>query len=397
MKAHWAVVLALTGCVSGERDRAPETSYVAAMPVARRTEEPPPVVRVIVGGDVIPHRPRLDDPERLRSALEPLAPLFARADVVVANYETATGDPSHFTPHSRGFAASAEWMAQLFQVHVDAITVANNHSCDLGVRGLERTLGAARSAGLIAAGADEDDPWVPKVLWQKDGRSLCAIAWTTFLNQSNACAHSRKLAVAPETPSGESQVAAAIRRSKKTCTATIAIAHAGIEYEGPSMRTQAMARAAAEAGAVAVLMHHPHVVSAVRAIETKDGRRVPFFASLGNLVSNQGESWTPAMAATRENRRIVYLNAWTRLGMLADLRIELGDAPKVAYGQRLIWIDNAHAEDRSNPHPRIATRLLDRAADEAILAKLSRDVRGPTAVLEDSCNLQGIDGEPSCR
>src|SRR5687768_149665 len=44
---------------------------------------PPPSkpLRVIVGGDLIPHRPSLVTPASIRGALAPLAPTFAQADV----------------------------------------------------------------------------------------------------------------------------------------------------------------------------------------------------------------------------------------------------------------------------------------------------------------------------
>lgn len=390
-----ALAVLLFGCAPPEKPSAHVETQVLAPVLPKKREAP--VVRVLVGGDVMPHRSRLEDPERLKNALSPLDPLFAKADVVVVNYETATGSPSRLDPRSLALAASAEWMAELPNAHVDAITIANNHVCDIGTRGLDRTIGAAHATGLAAIGADDVDPWAPKVLFDKDGRTLCAVAWTTFHNQDNDCARSRKVALAKEGSRGEVEVTSAIKRAKKVCTATLAILHGGAEYEPQTGRIMSMVRTAAEAGAAAVLVHHPHVVTPARSIETKDGRRVPVFPSLGNLVSNQGESWKIGLPATQRDRRLVCLNAWTRLGMIADLRITLSDVPEVRYGQRLIWTDNTHADDRKAPHPHIAARPFDRTTDAAISTTLARDTKGPTAVLEDSCNLQGIDAEPYCR
>src|SRR5688572_1787562 len=51
-------------------------------PAPPRPTEP---LRVIVAGDLIPHRPSLVAPGALVNALQPLAALFGEADSVVAN------------------------------------------------------------------------------------------------------------------------------------------------------------------------------------------------------------------------------------------------------------------------------------------------------------------------
>ena len=71
---------------------------------------------------------------------------------------------------------------------------------------------------------------------------------------------------------------------------------------------------------------NPFFVTEVLA--TPDGRRVPIFESVGNLVSNQGESWKPAYLPVRKDRHVISLNAWTRLGVLAVLRY-LGAGPAI--------------------------------------------------------------------
>jgi hypothetical protein len=102
------------------------------------------------------------------------------------------------------------------------------------------------------------------------------------------------------------------------------------------------------------------------------------------LVSNQGESWTPEYPATQKDRRIVYLNGWTRIGMIADLELSFGPRTKLAsFGDHLVWVDNEHAHDKSNPHAPIATRLLDPQRDAALIEKLARDREGPRAIFDD--------------
>ena len=158
-----------------------------------------------------------------------------------------------------------------------------------------------------------------------------------------------------------------------------------------------MAAHAAEAGADAVVIHHPHIASPVVVHTTRDGRAIPLFASVGNLVTNQGESWKPPMFPVfRENRRLVCINGWTRLGVLADLTFHFdGDAPTLDWGEHLVWIENEHVENKTVAVPRITARLLDPAADKAVIDKLSEDRRGPIALFSDSCWMEH--GEPDAR
>jgi hypothetical protein len=61
------------------------TAAIVAAPAAR-PPPPPSALRVLVGGDVLPHRPRLLPAERIAGALAPLRPLFDEADATIVNY-----------------------------------------------------------------------------------------------------------------------------------------------------------------------------------------------------------------------------------------------------------------------------------------------------------------------
>jgi poly-gamma-glutamate synthesis protein (capsule biosynthesis protein) len=270
------------------------------------------------------------------------------------------------------------------------VTVANNHACDLGEPGLSATLESAAESGLLALGADASDPWAPRVLVEEGGKRICAVAWTTLSNSDGACSKSRKLAFAALNGAGKQRINRALTRARAACDATIAIFHGGEEYAPQTTLAMDQAAHAAEAGADAVIIHHPHIASPLVVHATKDGRRVPLFASVGNLATNQGESWKPPMfPVLQENRHLVCVNGWTRLGVLADLSFSFdasrGPRAQVDWGVHLLWIDNEHAADRGLATPRIEARLLDPVADKAIVDKLSEDKRGPLALFTDPC------------
>lgn len=369
-----AALTALAASASAPVVKAP----APALPAAELT--------VLVAGDLLPHRPHLVPPEKVVTGLAPLAPLFRAADATVANFEAATGDPAH-APRLT-YVVGPEWLSAIKKSGVTAVTGANNHACDAGHVGLTETLRAAAAAELPMAGVDDRDPFRPRVVAEKEGRKVCVVAWTTIVNSETSCNKDHRLARAGFNKAGYHKVKTAVARSKRECDATIAVMHGGEEYVPQLKAMTEMGKYAAEAGADAVVIHHPHIVSPMFVHATKDARKVPVYASVGNLLSNQGESYKPPMfPVLRENRRLVCVNGWTRLGMIArlDLRFEAGEKkPALTFGYHLLWTDNEHAEDKKVEAPRIATRLLDPERDSAVIARLRDDERGPVAVFDDA-------------
>jgi len=391
------LALVAAACASPEEHRS--SSSAAPLAVVRTMDGPvfgpelaPPLdrpLRVLVGGDLLPHRPSLAAPATIRAALEPLAPLFGKADAVVANYEAATGDVDPRASRL-AYAAPPGWLEELPRSGLNAITVANNHACDLGEAGLDATLASAAKSGLLALGADASEPWAPRTIVEQNGKRICAVAWTTLSNSDGGCAKGRRLAVAALNGSGKAKIDRALARARTQCDATIAIFHGGSEYAPQTSLVMDQAAHAAESGADAVVIHHPHVASPVVVHPTKDGRSVPIFASVGNLVTNQGESWKPPMfPVLAEDRHLVCVNGWTRLGVLADFSFTFDPkGVRLDWGMHLLWIDNEHAQDHAIAMPKIAARLLDADKDRVIIAKLSEDRRGPHALFTDPCWME---------
>ena len=401
-----ALVSALAAC-GGTTPRGPtESSAVAAettttaatAPAApAKTVAEASVLRIMVGGDIIPHRPRLLSPESIGQALAPMQALFATAHAVVANHEAAlVDDTERYEPVRAALVATPRWTRELAKSRIAALTLANNHACDAGLGGLERTIGVVEDLGLVGIGADASDAFRPRVLAARAGRRVCAIAWTSKVNaESSKCASSSKLAVAPYGAEGEALIEQAVKAARAaSCDAVIAIGHSGDEYAQQTEAAREQARIAAAAGADVVVLHHPHVPSGIEVVTTDDGRRVPLFLSLGNLVSNQGESWHPGMAAASIDRVRVSTNAWTRLGLVADLTFtwESGassraGAASLAWGYHLVWTDNERERDHGRKPERIATRPLVRDSDQPIIAVLARDRKGPSRLFESPCWL----------
>jgi poly-gamma-glutamate synthesis protein (capsule biosynthesis protein) len=386
---------ALAGCAERTSSAAPSPADAGAMPIVATSvtappPPPPPVgpLRVLVAGDLLPHRPALASPESIKNALAPLAPLFTTGDAVVANYEAATGDVDTKV-FRMAYAVPKEWMAELPGAGIKHVTIANNHACDLGEPGLYATLKAADANGISAIGGDMQDAWTARVLVEKSGKRVCAIGWTTLVNANEGpCARSSKLAVASvHGNGGKMHIDRAMQKARAKCDATIAILHGGEEYRPQTTMVMDQAAHAAEAGADAVVIHHPHIASPIVVHTTKDGRNVPIFASVGNLVANQGESWKPPMfPVLRDNRRLVCVNGWTRLGVIADLGFRFDTTPpRLDWNVHLTWMDNEHVEHKDAVVPKIATRVLDPTADKEIIETLTQDHVGPDELFTEPC------------
>jgi poly-gamma-glutamate synthesis protein (capsule biosynthesis protein) len=365
-------------------DEAPAAADRVARPHGREAAN----VRVLVGGDVIPDRPRLATPEGLGDAIAPLAELFGGAQAVVVNHEAAVvPDLDHYDAIRSALVVSPKWTRELARGHVAAVTLSNNHACDAGEGGLDRTRDVVDQLGMIGIGADATDPFRARVIAAANGRRVCGVGWTATANAARSrCAASGKLAVAPFGKAGTDAIAKAVRTARANgCDAVIAIGHAGDEYEPQLDGARSQAVAAAEAGAAVVVLHHPHVPSGIETTTTSDGRRVPLFLSVGNLVS--------------ADRHHVPHNGWTRLGMMADLTFRWDDqatTPALVWGYHLVWTENEREASRSGGEasPRIFARPLDPSRDDAIVRGLRKDRVGPERLFDSACWLAV---GPGCR
>jgi poly-gamma-glutamate capsule biosynthesis protein CapA/YwtB (metallophosphatase superfamily) len=228
--------------------------------------------------------PRLPDPVRL---LRPLRPIMRGADVVLLNVEGAIGEgeaDSKCSPQSlqcfafRMPVAAAAAMRGVGDTGAAVVgNVANNHSRDAGLSGLDSTLAHLERAGVHATGADTLA--TPVVTARGD-----TVAFLGFATSGPGTPDVRDL----------DAVRRHVARAAAEYARVVVTMHMGAEgaaaqrtrdsvelYLGASRGNPvAFARAAVEAGADLVIGHGPHVL---RAIEWQG--RVPVVYSLGNLVT----------------------------------------------------------------------------------------------------------------
>jgi poly-gamma-glutamate synthesis protein (capsule biosynthesis protein) len=157
---------------------------------------------------------------------------------------------------------------------------------DRGPLGVDRTLAALAGAGLPATGTRArgiDGPW--HVVRQAGGARIAFLACTYSTNgiadpagQVLGC-----YGTAPSVPGLIRGLAA-----QDGIDAVVLLPHWGVEYSArPTARQRRLAQAAADAGAIAIVGAHPHVLQPLETLTAADGRRVPVAWSLGNLLASQ--------------------------------------------------------------------------------------------------------------
>ncbi len=281
----------------------------------------PSRVELLFGGDVIPHDPvkyvaslrtAKPDPAGAQgwdSFFLPLAGAIQRADLAVINLETPiTNNPKAVTAEML-FNAMPALLKGLKAAGISVATFANNHCLDQHPEGIVETRKWISEAGLLTAGCDATEAlsWEPLVV-EKNGLKVGFLAFTRYLNRL----HGPKDPLQPHVPlirydddplSGPSltqpDVLPKVRAAAARCDALIVLPHWGDEYATqPRKDDQQLAWQLVEAGAVAVVGTHPHVVQPIQTVVRKEGGEAVVAYSLGNLVHNQ--DWTDPDSLKRD-------------------------------------------------------------------------------------------------
>ncbi|WNG43449.1 CapA family protein [Archangium minus] len=368
---------------------------------------PPQRVELVFGGDVIPHgevkeaaadHARVDSgdagPARSRNnegwdhVFGPLANALRSADVAMVNLETpVSGDPLASTGPLR-FDAPSAMLHALAVAGVDVVSLANNHAFDQRRAGIQATWAHLAKAGLqgVGSGPSEAAAWEPLIL-EKRGMRIGFLSFTRWLNGArnptdpDASPHvafvpyPSKVKVGLDPESAVELVRAAARR----CDALIVSIHWGIEYShAPQPEDRKLARALLEAGALAIIGHHPHVLQPIESYRTTSGRDTLIAFSLGNLIANQDRHFIQGRHMEENGRK--------RDSMLLKLSLSRPrpGAPVSLEGMSVlpVWIENNHylALSKRDVPRHIQPVLLDdelQAINERLLAISARVLTQP--------------------
>jgi poly-gamma-glutamate synthesis protein (capsule biosynthesis protein) len=248
--------------------------------------------------------------------------MFGEAGHAFVNLEQALtegGEPADKLARQVGGPALAR---KLPKANVSVVTIANNHAMDFGVPGLPDTLAALREAGVPVVGGGEDlAASLAPVHLESDGVRVAFLGLAATLANSVGAGERRPgLAsirvfthfvadpvllmetpgVSPyvETvpmPGDTEQAQEAVRRAKANADLCVVDIHWGVPIGWVNANQDELAtyqvplgHALIDAGADAVIGHHPHVL---HGIEVYRGR--PIFYSLGNFLFHSMRSSAP--------------------------------------------------------------------------------------------------------
>jgi poly-gamma-glutamate synthesis protein (capsule biosynthesis protein) len=253
-------------------------------------------------GQVLLRKPHYD----FFSAIEPW---LQSAEVRVANLESQLTDRNGETQSPElelVFAGPPSGADALSRAGFDVVSLANNHAWDYGKKGFLETLEHLERVGVayVGAGRDRKQAYAP-VMVERAGVRVALLAVTDIWNQGALRTHKGAEHVAgPDRATLVATVQAL--RADEAVDAIVVQHHGGCEFvERPLQRTRELARAAIDAGADAVIGHHPHVVQGIEWYRDR-----PIVYSLGNLMMRLREG------RPREGT-----------GMLARLQVGEGKTP----------------------------------------------------------------------
>lgn len=225
-------------------------------------------------------------------------PWLALADLRYANLEGPVAR-SYSTSSYPQFNYAPSLIPDLVRSRFDIVSTANNHALDKTSRGVDETIEALEQGHLPYTGTrraqDRTTPW--HAFTEKNGFKL---AWVACTFSTNGISDAKDQVL--HCYEDEREVLSTIERLKNTpgVDAVFVTPHWGIEYKhAPEARERALGKRFLEAGALAVIGSHPHVLQPWEK-HTIRGEEKFIIYSLGNFVSGQG-------GAAKRASTVVYL------------------------------------------------------------------------------------------
>ena len=305
----------------------------------------------------------------------PVADLLSAADLTFANLETPIAPGAGRGIREYVFNAPPEAVRALAHAGVRVVGVANNHAFDQGREGFEETIAQLDALGMRHVGAGPAGRAAGPERFDVNGIRVAFLAYAHFFNQpGNACPPSGAGPCVQASLLDRDRAVEEVRAAAATADAVVVSLHWGDEYQTqPRTEDVALAHRLAEAGALAVIGHHPHVLQPIELYRRADGSTAVIAYSLGNFVSNQSRGYVFGATPDRE--------ALTRDGALLRVAIARRDYGRGVQRVELagvdwlpLWTENDTAEidPRREPGRRPLIRVVsDDRALTAVRAELA--------------------------
>ncbi|GAA0298629.1 hypothetical protein GCM10009087_05560 [Sphingomonas oligophenolica] len=345
----------------------------------------------------------------LASMFAAVRPILRSAPVVMGQLETVVSDRGAIVPNAKLAMRAPSGLAPvLADSGFTMMSFAGNHCLDWGFDAFRDTLAHMASAKVAIAGAGENRAQAYRPVYQQVGDTRIAlIAASSILpdgyaatRDSAGCAPLRAHTFyeqvehdQPRTPArirsypdrtDLASLLAAIVEAKAVAQIVLVSLHWGIHMVRGSLADYQIevAHAAIDAGADAILGHHPHLMKGIGFHRGK-----PIFYSLGNFAIEQPHVWDPAIVETDSFRHLVSLNpSWsldsaymlpeeTRITGVAKLAVREGGIAETRFLPA--WIEDDSAPRllaSADPRfARVCAYLVEVTAAEGLATRIERD------------------------
>ncbi|MBT2336606.1 CapA family protein [Variovorax paradoxus] len=229
-----------------------------------------------------------------------------KGEVAFTNYEAAVFDPRKGKTIRDGrFAAPSSSLEALQAFGFNFLSLANNHSFDIGVDGIVSTLEAAERLGIAHGGTGRNINAASKTTVVEMAKgSVAMVAFASGLIHDGRATDAQpgvnelKVVGATPDPADSERILESVRQARKAADIVIVTQHnhhyPGVELPNdfkqlllselparlsPAPWLEPWARQLVDAGADVVTMHGPPILQAVEVYKNK-----PIFYSLGNFI-----------------------------------------------------------------------------------------------------------------
>lgn len=242
-------------------------------------------MKILIAGDFCPQNrvASLFDNDDFSSVLEDVRAIVSDTDYSIVNLEcpVTKGGEQPIVKQGPNLHCSVKGVEALKWCGFSCVTLANNHFCDYGEKGVANTLEECQIHGIDVVGGGYTIQEASRILFKQIGGEMLAVI--------NCCEHEFSIATdkaGGSNPLSPIQQYYAIREAKKKANYVLVIVHGGHEhFQLPSPRMKETYRFFIESGADAVINHHQHCYSGYEIYKEK-----PIFYGLGNFCFDKGYS-----------------------------------------------------------------------------------------------------------
>jgi poly-gamma-glutamate capsule biosynthesis protein CapA/YwtB (metallophosphatase superfamily) len=229
---------------------------------------------IMMGGSAA-HKLKTEGPD---SFFTFTGPLIKQADLAMGNLEGPLGTGGDkFLGKKYNFLVDPSAAIGLAHAGFKLLTLANNHTMDFGVEALQSTLKALDDQGLQHAGAGLNESEARKPAWfEMKGHKIAVLAYSLTYPTEYWATASRAGCAAASGPDIREDITKARERGADI---VVVCCHWGQEKHTRLRAYQPdLAHLAIDAGADAVVCHHPHIW---QALETYHGKPIAY--AIGNF------------------------------------------------------------------------------------------------------------------